>query len=484
MSDLPTNTSPPMMATEDMRLRSFAMGLNTLNDPTEVKAAEVSDCSNVDFYEGRVEKRAGTEQQGNTIGSTTSILGLHSFRRSSGSNQFITAYDTDAYYNVAGTWTSLKSGLTSGLDTAMETFTDNVYFTNGTDTCFKWDGSTASDVSGMPKGTILAVYRNKLLTAGVTGEEYRFYFSNIGDGDTWTTASDYVDVRTGNEKEPIIALKVINDRVLIFKERSIHMWDETQRIEISSGIGIESPRSVVNLGDEIIFWNKDNVFVTTGSRIVPIGDQIQKTIQSLNRDRLNQVAGGYYKDNVYFAVPESGETNNTQMFIYNIPLRNWRIYDGLKASCFVEHDDKLYYGDDTTGKVWQMHQGLNDDDGGDNTAITAYFEKQFDLYKFERYKKVKKFFVNLLEQGEYNLYFKYEWDQSGFNTVYLSMYNEADTFTYTFPITFAGENILGKTIRPQDKGHILRIRMGNDHADETFIVYDFSIHYKTKHSIK
>lgn len=483
MAKFPNPGSPPMIPRTDQRYRTFAGGLNTLDDPTEVEPTEVTACSNVDFYDGRVEKRSGTEQKGNTIGTATEILGLHSFRRS-GANKLIAVYDTNAYYDDSGTWTSIKSGLTTDLDMAMETFTGYTYFTNGTDTCFKWDGTTVSDVSDMPKGTMLAVYRNMLVTAGETSNEYRFYYSNIGDGDTWDEGTDYVDVRTGKEKEPITALGIVNDRLVIFKERSVHMWDETQRVQIASGIGVESPRAVVSTGNELIFWGKDNVYVTTGSRVVAIGDKIQPTIQALNRDRFTEIASGYYKDDVYFAVTESGETTNTQIFIYNIPLKSWRVYDGLEASCFVEHDDEFYFGDDTTGKVWKMHQGLNDDDGGDDTAIAAYMEKQFDLTKFERYKKVKKFFVNLLEQGDYNLYFKYEWDQAGFNTEYVNMYNDADTFPYTFPMTFAGEDILGKVIRPQDKGHILRVRMGNDNADETFTIYDFSIHYKTKTSIK
>ena len=482
MSSFPNTGTATATPLETVRVRTFAGGLNTLNDPVEVGEAEMSDCQNIDLFEGRVQKRQGTQLVGASLGTATGILGMNTYRKSDGTTKHVAFYNTSGYYNNSGTWTAFKTGLTANKDMATETFLDRLYCGNDTDALFYWDGSSNTNVAGAPTTNMLAVYRNRLVTNDVN-YPYRFRYTNIGT-DTFG-ANNYVDVRTGSEMDKITGLTVVNDRLLIFKENSVHMWDETQLASIGQGIGVAGPRSIVNLGDEVVFWGKDNAYITTGSRIVPIGDKISPSIQSLNRTQFDEVAGGFYKDKVYFAVPEAGESTNTVIYTYSIPLKSWWKYTGLHASCFTVHDDTLFFGDTSVGKIWQMHYGLNDDAGGTDTAIDAWFEKEFDLQRFERFKKIKKFFVNVESSGSYTMYFKYEYDQGGFTTTSLDLTPKStESFPYTFPLTLAGREILGRIVRPQGKGHILRLRLGDADASQTFIVYDLSIHYKTKTSIK
>ena len=117
--------------------------------------------------------RAGTTRLGNDAFSGN-ILGLYEFRDSgSGSNnQIIAVNSTEASYLDGSTWTSKRTGLTSGSKAEFTTFLDYVFMVNGTDATAVWDGSassfsTSGNASGAPAGKYIENFRNRTFSEGL-----------------------------------------------------------------------------------------------------------------------------------------------------------------------------------------------------------------------------------------------------------------------------------------------------------------------------
>lgn len=93
-------------------------------------------------------------------------------------------------------------------------------------------GPTGSDITGMSgkAGRALAYHKDRLFTAGDTTNPSRLYFSAIGDPNSFTTATDYLDIG-GDDGEAIQDLVSVEGLLLVCK---------TSRLYLISGSGIES----------------------------------------------------------------------------------------------------------------------------------------------------------------------------------------------------------------------------------------------------
>ena len=128
--------------------------------------------------------RLGTTLLGNQL--TGNILGLYEFRDSgSGSNnQIIAVNGTIAYYLSGSTWTSTRTGLTSGSNAEFTTFVDQVFMVNGTEPTALWDGapatawSTGGNASSAPTGKYIENFRSRVWISGNTTNPDRLYYSS------------------------------------------------------------------------------------------------------------------------------------------------------------------------------------------------------------------------------------------------------------------------------------------------------------------
>lgn len=327
------------------RYRRFARGLNTADgaynlrdgyedDPTGL-GAECRDVLNaVSKDRGNVSKRDGCT----TLLSRTGIKDLSVVDEDT-SGILIYSTEAGALYALddALAETSLvASGLSA---TAPWTFLrlptsggqGPYYGMNGTDTpryvttvpaAATWTAATGT----LPNGKFMVYAGNRLWVAGVSGNEYSLYWSEIGDPRNWPVAN--VTKFDPDDGEPITGLGVFGPYVLVFKERDIwrvYDLDTSANVKIADNVGTQSPRSIVSTEDGCYFLDPQRgVMITDGNETREIGRQILPTFQDITSSDLETVSAAFWNGHYYLAARFDGSTR--RVLDYHQELKSWWVH--------------------------------------------------------------------------------------------------------------------------------------------------------------
>ena len=155
-------------------LDDFSGGLNTKRSSFLLSPKEASEILNIEIDDTRqIKKRPGVERSPFTSALSDYCKGIFEYV-ASGTSIFLFAVKTFVAKNVSGTFTNIKTGLTTGLQTYFISFRDRCFFCNGTDAVQKYDGSNVyaagcgvPDVSSMTatpsgSGAFSGTYRYKV----------------------------------------------------------------------------------------------------------------------------------------------------------------------------------------------------------------------------------------------------------------------------------------------------------------------------------
>jgi hypothetical protein len=319
-------------------------------------ASSVAHAVNFEFDStiGEATVRKGTDAVG-TGSLSGAAHGLFQFVDSeAGANSRLLltgANGTTFYLNGSDVWTSALTGDTAGLKTRFATFLDRVVRVNGTDACKAWNGGIGTawetsggplDIGNMPRGKYVMVYKDQVLTAGVTGYPDTVYISSVPDSSTmtisWSSGNRSITVNP-DDRGNITGFGKIGNVALIFKDDGMFRWnnratDADQVIDV----GCSSQESVCVGGDVLTFWNRDGAWLTKGEYPVCISKPIQPWIDAVSADELDDVATGTDGDHFFYSVgnvTKDGRTFSNVVFRYSINTHEWAVYSYAKRFTFL-----------------------------------------------------------------------------------------------------------------------------------------------------
>jgi hypothetical protein len=207
-----------------------------------------------------------------------------------------------------------------------------------------------------------------------------YFWSNLLDP-TYVPLSQYN--QAGGSDDPVVCFSKQYDRLFIFKPREIgavsYQWDTTQNKayfpykNVNPGVGCDAPDTLLLVGNELVWANSYNgVNILVGTDVL---EQLNVLGMSRNingnteRPGLMQQAGIKGATSVYFdhkywvCLPDTGmvyvwdegatpyiNTNNPEV---NAARLSWWIFDGIRATCFLEDAGRLLHGD-ANGVIWQF----------------------------------------------------------------------------------------------------------------------------------
>lgn len=477
-------------------------GLNTTAGPFGLNDNESSDLQNIDFDKfGSILQRKGyTALNASAISNTPDSDGLHWFEFTSGASTVRKAIDIGdskmfKMDDLDGTWDDITGGLTitAGNHTDFQNFLNEVYMTNGADAPWKWDGTTAATMT-VPAGLTTAKYvkefNNYLFLANVTvsgtTHKSRLYYSNLKDTGTWT-ATDFIEIAK-DDGEEITGIRVLGDRLVLFKERSIYVLFFTGDADVpfilpgggktNSDVGCIAPFSIQLVDNGIVFLSSDGLYFFDGFNSFKISDKITTTIQGLNQTRLNQARSlNYHKKNMYMiAVPNGSATENDTVIVWNSFLRVFSKYDGVDASSMaifsVSGDDERPYFGDYGGFVYRMDIGDNDFTANSKTAIDAFFWTNWkpvgDLISQKAVPEVVVY--HTIEDSTLTFAWSFDFDESDANSIAFSMATSSDVYgTAVYGTgTYAKTGGNAKRLTLKGRGRVVRFKFANNAVDETF----------------
>ncbi|MCR4339997.1 MAG: hypothetical protein NUW01_08935, partial [Gemmatimonadaceae bacterium] len=361
---------PPVSAFE---AQDFSGGLNLRDAPSKLEPGDSPDCMNITLDE----RGGGAKRLGLLRMNASALAGVpkNLFYSSALSVNIIqigaSLYKTSDWVTVtafATFTTSARAGLCD--------FNGKLVAVHPVDGVFDYDGTTWSSRNATVKGTTIAPWQNKLWVAG---DGARVWWSNAGSSATWTTASDFNDLREKDNKAcTAIGIGQGMDvagrpGLLVFKEDSTYRINSSSTgsyTTIDSRAGCSGPLALVSLFGYTLAFNKSGIYRCDGntmelasSKLEPLFDKAQ-----INLTYLPDVVAGVFQDRAVFSFPfGSAQTTNNRTLEYH-PLDGWIVPHDFGASGYtIDSTGKLLSASPTAAYVRETFRG-GDDEGSDITT--------------------------------------------------------------------------------------------------------------------
>jgi len=255
----------------------------------------------------------------------------------------------------------------------------------------------------------MAVFaQSRIFASGDPSNKSRLYYSGVG-----SKITDFSFSETGGGATDIFKNDgaIIEDvipfqgAVVVGKTNAVYRFSIATGIptleEITRSFGMIGFRASMHVENDVIFPTKKDgrlAFYSLGNqenyaagviRTNELSIKISEDLKDVNLAYL-QFAAGYYFNNIYIcAITSQGSTVNDKIWVLDTRFGAWVYWTGLNPNCFTEFTDttgvqKLYYGSDDDGYVYEMFT----DDRNDNGAVidVAWALKSFNQKIFHKYK--------------------------------------------------------------------------------------------------
>lgn len=486
-------------------------GLNSTSGPLNLGNNESSELQNVDFDKfGSVLKRNGYAvicTAGLFAGASTEKCdGLYWAEFTTGGTITrvpVTSFGSILYKmdDVDGTWDNITGGatVTSGNAIDFEMYNTTLFMTNGVDAPFKWVTGDTATTSGIPTGLTKAKYvrqfNNYLFYANVVvgGVNYptRIYFSGLRTPETFDSA-DWIEIAKDDGQE-ITGLKVLGDRLVVYKEKSIYNVYYTGDSDIpfilpgggksNSSVGCIAPFSIQEVENGHVFLSYDGIYWYDGMNSYKLSDRITATLEEFSKSRLRYACSLVYKkkSQYWLSFSYSGQVEHNRIIVWDYFNNAFSIYTGMYPSAmttfFVNGVDERPHFGDYDGFVYRADYTANDAIMNTATAVNAYYYTNWKHYD------------DLCDQkGIPHVYIYYQSSNSTLTFAYSFDFEDTDQYTQTFSIS-AGASVYGTAVYGTDtysgaggavtrrdligRGRVARFKFANNTLGESFRIDGF-----------
>jgi hypothetical protein len=338
-------------------------GVITHRDPRHVPDQAWVNCRNVRFPTGgsRIQKTDGYTKLDTTTPAEP-IRALWHYRR------LVTAPPAgDALIRITLTGASINLG------SSRQTITDATYkpatlddvvtitaykefviwADGGANPLMVWNGgglATPLFPDGLPNGNLVEIHKDRLLLghitvpgAGVTGiQPWRVMYSDVGHPADMT--SDLAgDIDFLEDNDPVIALKVLGDAVIVHKPGRIYRMiaigppDNYQIEQIPADDGAISARAAISIGSFQFFMGRSNIY-RLASFTEPIGDAVWPEIEKNTDWSKTHLIYAYRRqewDEICWKIPQLGGVPDLSV-AFNYRDQSWTFTDHDPGTCYAE----------------------------------------------------------------------------------------------------------------------------------------------------
>lgn len=408
-------------------IKDFHLGYNSYaGSKTLIKDEEIPYGKNVWLDDnGSVTKRPGSVKHGGEIVVGKAPRNGTQFRTTT-VNELIVACGTLWKKKNGASWDTL-GGLTftDNLDwdfcqTVGTTYGSRLYGANGTDKLAYYNGTTITEQTANGNVGSQVVAFNGRLYMNNTAFPDRVYFSNpwtydgasgdfsiasfgtfnttlVAGGGLTNKNAGWISLDPGSGLK-ITKLKVYSsaagvDALYVFTDRNLWKIVPVSTLDASGalahsiqvivdGKGTPAPKSVVQVGNDVKFYDYDNIYSLgeqaqyQNIRLSTLSGRIKSEIDGVATAGKDNVAMGFFKDRLWFAY-QAGSYND-RIEIWDSRLNAWGCpFQGLNIGWFldfVETDGTHRWlggsSDPSNSFVYELNTGTSDD----STAISAEFE--------------------------------------------------------------------------------------------------------------
>jgi hypothetical protein len=362
--------------------------------------------------------------------SGASVHGIGYFRKSDLTDFLVSVAGSKVYKSdsLDGTMDDITNSLTitAGQDKiwTMATMNNIVIGVGGNPNApFKYTGTgNAAALGGTPpNGSFGLTLNNYFFIGNTTSNPSRIYWSVLGNPEDWSSAGSGSQDVSANDGDTLIgAAPLGNDRLLLFKQNSIHeLLARNPPFPVLpkfKGVGAASKTAIVNVGDIIYFITPEpRMKATDGFRIIDFPDFIDPTFDNLNKNRLAYIQGLYYPRlrQIWWICSDGSSSTNNVCIVWDLDRKSWlRHTSGFGMNCVCLAKDRTPYGGAYAGKIYKMDDvSATNDASESNSAIDGYWKTGWiDLGDMIKKKSFPYITVNNASQTYGNYEFSYSFD--------------------------------------------------------------------------
>lgn len=299
---------PPGTQVEIMS--DFSGGLNTASPPNKIDKSFSPGEVNIFVHRqpGKLIKRNGFLQAGIATNTLTSISFMTVFYKENGTKEFIVSDDsivltTQDFF----TYIVISTALNQSAHLQSKQIRNKIWFTNGTDSIFTWDGIVKQTLDGtngtpnVPKFKFIEQYQERVFGLNSTNNGSSLYWSDVASTAGVAISPDsYLAWPAGNslpvgqgDGEVGTALWNYGGQLQIGKERSIYTLYGTNTSNYNarrteSWIGPSSQDSIVILDDLTYFKSYNGIYAYDGGKVTRISDDISPDVDAMRDVQIKQ----------------------------------------------------------------------------------------------------------------------------------------------------------------------------------------------------
>lgn len=494
------------MATRYLLPERGFIGYNDRLAPDMLPGGYLADALNCFMRSGEIVKRKGYTLIADDLGSNA-CQGLKGVQFADGTKEVLAVFNGTIYkWTGSGSWSALSGSYTLSTSEQVDIVVANnaVYFFDGVNTVPKYNAATVSTVAAIPVGKFARWFHNQLHVAGMSANPNRLQSSDIGTSETFSGGnSSTIDVNP-NDGDKITGMHELKDELIVFKRNRI--WAMTGfgttaltlagLSERLTGFGALSHRSIINTGNDLLYigFLGDKPIVRSLQRtrygtIVDAGiisDDIEGTMNGLNKTSFEKTAGVFDGRYAWFAVPNGASTNNDLCLTYDTVTRGWMRHTGINAAVFdsfaISSQAQLYFGDSRAdSKAYIFDTSTSDNGTAINFSVTT---RRYGGDDGSIKKKFQWIYLFGDESGDYDVTIDYSTD--GFDYVNLGTWNLTGTGS-VFDNIVLDESRLGSTnlnrerfTIPKSRQYTIQFKMYDTSATSSIVIKNWDLYFFKK----
>lgn len=276
-----------------------------------------------------------------------------------------------------------------------------------------------ADTTGGPKAKFMERFKDRLIMAGIANEPTKVMFSGRVPNQEkfhWSYGGGYVLIDP-DSGESITGIKILRDKILVFKERSI--WElslgtveignftltDPQYQLLTASHGAVSHKTIVPVEDDVFFLSRRGVYavgykpnILNVLSTTEISAKVRNIFETLNPAKWTMAAAEYKDFKYIISYPESGQSMNNKIMVFDRERTAWMGPWNIPAGSLYRYYDstnseRLVFGSTASPYVHDLSSDYTTDNG---IAIdTTLRTRKEDFGSWNLFKTLKNIFLQL-----------------------------------------------------------------------------------------
>lgn len=286
---------------DDFRIGDLSGGMYSNASPNKIPDNSAAYIQNLytDIEAITVERNGYIKADSTVLGGSKPVSGLWSFTDDDGDEWSIRFSSKTFYKNKPGE-TPTVFGATVSVTQVPDAAVNlgKIWFVNGTDPMWWFDGTSTGTVSSAPRGKLITPWRNRLVIGNITGARSTLRFSEDGDGTNWTIGGDPTDPFTreiggANDGQYVRCLETYQDSLIAGRKTDLYVGDgfdgeDLEVREVSRQVGCIEPGTMKESDGALLWLSNRGVEKMLGRTITLISEPIRDITDTLVKNSASQ----------------------------------------------------------------------------------------------------------------------------------------------------------------------------------------------------